>query len=120
MECIANELEMERARFMLITMGVLPSKKGFNYLADCIYLFSLGGKSLHEVYLDVSEKYDVSMSNLDRCMRTCLGSLSSTDTIDRINRMARCQLVGGGTIFTCSSFISLLSEFLRSQSYLNF
>ena len=119
-ENVTNSREVEKARIILIGLGILPSKKGFNYMADCIYLFSEGNKSLHAVYQEVSERHGVSLANLDRCMRTCLGGLSSTDTIEKINRMARFPIACGNTIFTCSNFIALLSEFLRADSYLNF
>ena len=119
-ENVTANRDVEKARIILIGLGILPSKKGFNYLVDCIYLFSMGGKSLHDIYQEVSERHGVSPANLDRCMRTCLGGLSATDTIEKINRMARFPIVDGNSIFTCSNFIALLSEFLRADSYLNF
>ena len=48
-ENVTNSREVEKARIILIGLGILPSKKGFNYMADCIYLFSEGNKSLHAV-----------------------------------------------------------------------
>ena len=119
-ENVTANRDIEKARIILIGLGILPSKKGFNYLVDCIYLFSTGAKSLHAVYQEVSERHGVSPANLDRCMRTCLGGLSATDTIEKINRMACFPIACGNTIFTCSNFIALLSEFLRADSYLNF
>ncbi len=118
MECLTRDIE--KARLMLIAVGISPSKKGFNYLADSIVEFSHGYKSLREVYERISDKHSVSPGNLDRCMRTCIGGLSATDTCDRINKMARFNIVDSKTLLTCGNFIALMSEFLRYDSMLKF
>ena len=112
---VDQKTESEIISRALLTIGVMPNKKGFAYLIDAITIYSHGAKDIQSVYAEISERYGVTSSSVDRCIRTSLGSLRVISTCEKINSLMNMPAIDASTTLTCRSFVALLAEYLRYQ-----
>lgn len=98
----------------MMSMGLLPSKTGFEPLARSILLQTYYCLPMVKIYEIIEKEFNRNRSCLERGMRTCLTDLD----LKEFERMA--QEMSGGYIIkidtvklTCHNFIALTSEIIR-------
>lgn len=73
----------------LVKLGFNPRYKGFEYLIDCINYIkesrNYNAKLIDDIYCFVIKKYDITISSIERCIRTLREKCTNKKYRDMVN-----------------------------------
>ena len=105
---------MDKIYILLLTLGIHSTHRGFWYLQYALHLCLENEDYLLSVYkllyADVSEKFEVSRSSVERCIRTAVSHCYYYGNREYLHEIARYPLTSKPTN---SEFIDILYSYLK-------
>lgn len=110
---MSEEELCKHVRLLMMSMGLLPGKTGFDPLAKSILLQTYYGLPMVKIYEILEKDLKRNRSCLERGMSTCLTDIDAKE----FGRLAQ-EMSGGYAIkidmakLTCHNFVALISEII--------
>ena len=104
--------EKVSASSLLLSVGIMPSKAGFEYLREAILNYRDCAGSMQRLVAMIAERNGVTAKSVERDIRTAVGDAARKGTIGRIT-----ELLGLGTAylqtkFRAKEFVAMAAEYL--------
>lgn len=99
-----------RIKIVLISMGLRPSRKGFEPLAEAIAENAIKELPMKAIYDKISKKHNKSASSIERSMRLCLEDIDEKSFAKQFNDLTGFNVITDSMRFSCNSFIGMMSE----------
>ena len=111
---MSEEELCKHVRLLMMSMGLLPSKTGFDPLARSILLQTYYCLPMVKIYEIIEKEFGRNRSCLERGMRTCLTDLDLIEFEHSAQKMSGSYIIKIDTVkLTCHNFIALTSEIIR-------
>ena len=111
---MSEEELCKHVRLLMMSMGLLPSKTGFDPLARSILLQTYYCLPMVKIYEIIEKEFGRNRSCLERGMRTCLTDLDLTEFEHLAQKMSGGYIIKIDTVkLTCHNFIALTSGIIR-------
>ena len=105
--------EVECLKRLLLSCGIYPSRKGFEYIVSAVMFFKGCECKICNVYDKIAKQYGVRVANVERCIRHSILDAGERGTLEKLNEAAGVKIVSANDYLSNSDFIGILSAIVE-------
>ena len=98
---------------VLLECGIYPNRKGFSYLCAAIRILLNEPCGVCALYDKVGKLFNVKRANVERCIRVCLGEVTNSGSIMKLNDIFGMRLIGENSYLSNGDFIGIVAVYLE-------
>ena len=113
--------EESRISSLLLTLGVLPSVAGFEYIKAAVMTYDSCSGNMSEICSNIATENMVSKGSVERDIRTALLNAHHRGWLTRLNDLIGVDFVSKSERLKAKEFIAILAEYIKiPQEEFNF